>query len=81
MCADFSEDQLYIVFSSENAGYQMGFYLVSIHKHELARAFHEPFSFQYHSFEEFISAMQQITLTLAVGEEVRVVIDSTSCWW
>lgn len=45
----FPEEQLYILYSAENSGVQLGSYV-------------------YHSFDEVISILQQVSLTVAIGE-------------
>ncbi|XP_064383267.1 serine/threonine-protein kinase haspin-like [Halichondria panicea] len=45
----FPESQLYVLFSAENSGVQLGSYV-------------------YHSLQEAISVLQQVTATIAIGE-------------
>ena len=67
----FSEDQLYILYSTEYAGYQFGSYIVSVAK-IFSTYVNACLKLQYHSFQEFLSIMQQVSVSLAVAEMVSI---------
>lgn len=71
----FGASQQYIAFLLENSGMQFGSYVVSIIELWVGAITRwSCFLLQYHSFDEALSILRQVTLSLAIAEEVGLYI-------
>lgn len=66
----FGSNQQYIAFLLENSGMQVGSYVVSSGRYPCWCGVNDQLSLQYHSFEEALSILRQVTISIAIAEEV-----------